>query len=165
MVKYDESCGRLYTPFDTLDASVLVNKYICGSNDITDFTRMDNTWKGILVAIHEREYVPYQIEFFDGKRDFVSFISPYNPIHLYYLPFTIEKFEKLFKIGDIVHLRSNKNAPIYIEHNLMYLGNHKTDNIEQLNLGGTPYEVNHLLNMYEFLNKDNEWQPFGVKKA
>ena len=47
----------------------------------------------------------------------------------------------------------------------MYLGNHKTDNIEQLNLGGTPYEVNHLLDMYEFLNKDGMWQPFGVKKA
>ena len=81
------------------------------------------------------------------------------------MPFTIEKFEKLFKIGDVIHLRSNKTVPIHIEDNLMYLGNHKTDNIEQLNLGGTPYEVNHLLDMYEFLNKDGMWQPFGVKKA
>ena len=168
-MKYDpriknEHCIR--DPFNVETAKQYIGKIGYFTDDIFNFSNLDNCCAGMLVSVEADNRHPYYCGISDEgviiKGNFSFFLSAaFVKEEKKYRPFadTKEFFIKTnFEAGDLIHIRSK---PHNYEYHLMLVG--WTD--EGLMLGNfSEMTFDELLDKFELWDGEDNFIPFGVEK-
>ena len=169
-MKYDpriknEHCIR--DPFNVETAKQYIGKRGYFTDDIFNFSNLDNCFAGVLVSVEEDNRHPYYCAISDEgviiKGNFSFFLSAEfveeNPKEKKYRPYTIEEF---CNEGFEIIVFREKDCPSR-EFHLRYNGYRKCDNVYKVILGNITYTLSDLFEDFErFYN--GRWFPFGVKE-
>ena len=169
-MKYDpriknEHCIR--DPFNVETAEQYIGKRGYFTDDIFDFSNLDNCCDGMLVSVEADNSHPYYCGISDEgvivKGNFSFFLSAEfveeKPKEKKYRPYTIEEF---CNEGFEIIVFREKNNPL-MEYHVRYNGYKKYDNVYNVILGNIGYTFSDLFEDFErFYN--GRWFPFGVKE-
>lgn len=168
-MKYDsriknEHCIR--DPFNVETAKQYVGKRGYFTDDIFNFSNLDNCCAGMLAHVESDNRHPYYCAISDEgviiKGNFSFFLSAEfvdeKPKEKQYRPYTIEEF--LNEGFEIIVFREKSNP--LMEYHVRYNGYKKYNNVYNVILGNIGYTLSDLFEDFEYLDSDGKWRPFGV---
>lgn len=167
----NEHCIR--DPFNVETAKQYIGKRGYFTDDIFNFSNLDNCCAGMLVSVEADNRHPYYCGISDEgviiKGNFSFFLSAEfveEKSKEKFIPFRYlnELTDAGIEVGKVISIR-NKNDDIVVANVLVTEINYNHENMEVINitLGATGYEFSTLFNSYQF-QVNGEWVPFGVKE-
>lgn len=162
----NEHCIRDLFNVETAEQYIGKRGYF--TDDIFNFSNLDNCCAGMLASVESDNRHPYYCAISDEgviiKGNF-SFFLPAEfveekPKEKQYRPYTIEEF---CNEGFEIIVFREKDCPSR-EFHLRYNGYRKCDNVYKVILGNMSYTLSDLFEDFEYLDSDGEWKPFGVKE-
>lgn len=176
-MKYDpriknEHCIR--DPFNVETAEQYIGKRGYFTDDIFNFSNLDNCCAGMLVSVEEDNRHPYYCAISDEgviiKGNFSFFLSAEfveEKTEKKYRPYTLMEFIDKFTVGRPIKYRSKGEAGR--EHYLMLLGfwltTGKDQTIPYISIGNFKYTLQELFEEYEWQEHYTEdFKPFGVEE-
>ena len=163
-----ENESLIYTPFSKAKINLHEKGYF--ADDMMSFSDLKECVYGELVDIDTNEDYPYMCKsdtiwhgFYIPESSLKS-VEENNKLK----PFTIEKFCREFKLGEINTYRKMDTKHTYLN---MFVGydyaDEKSDNpsLDSIHLGACSFSLQELFDNYEYQYMYSEiWKPFGVKE-
>ena len=166
----------IYDPFDVKNTKSCIGDVVYATNNITDFSNIDQCERGTLVEVETSPYAstPYKIKRDkDGKDKYYTFYVPEfyvntpekEPVKTY-RPYTIEEWKERFKVGETVRFRHIKDNAVYECLYTGYgIGNcSEPDSDTTYVFLGHQWSLTELFDLYEWTTDDVTWERFGVEE-
>lgn len=149
-------------PYDCFSNTEEVSQYSNGwfSNNLEDFTNLDNIKFGPLTGTKDSDY-PFQTD--DGN---FKYFLPYCMADIEYVKFRPYSSVKdlPFTVGDVLFIKDKESPTINkcICSNITCIN----DSISLITLGTTAYSVQELFENYRWrFTETGDWKPFGEKEC
>lgn len=133
------------------------------SNEISNFSDLDQCTRGTLDAVYDDSVLPY-----GSKERGYSFCLAsvfVEQKQTEYRPFTLDEFNERFEYGEyITFRRKDRTRSFYVPYNgNEYRSETEGDPDDGVHLGAYAIGLQDLFNDYEYWVVDG-WKPFGVKE-
>lgn len=163
MLELDDRIISNAHPYDCFSNAEVVSQYSNGwfSNDLEDFTNLDNTKFDTLTGVKNSKSVyPFMTE-----KAFYKFFLPECMVKVQkkFRPYNSVK-ELPFTVGDILFIKEKEYQEIEkcICLGILY---EKNDKLPLISLGTTTYSAQELFDDYEWrFSETGDWKPFGVEE-
>ena len=154
---------RPLTCFDTEQAKQYVDTMGYFTDDISDFNNLDDCYYDTLNRVDDNSSRPFFNKYLSK---YFTFFLPEKFIKQRqakkeYRPYTIEEFcNEGFEVV-VFRLKNDES----LEYHVRYNGYLKYDNdVYLIIFGNKLFPLNDLFEIYEYLDDDGEWKPFGVEE-
>lgn len=152
------------TCFDTEEAKKFINKLGYFTNEFCHFEYLKQCPYGYLRRV-DGNRKPFVIS--NSNQQYEFFIPIEWLTEQEFRPFTLDEFNAIYQIGDLITFRS-KNGTLKIVGS--YSGyavlnnDYMTPSDCGINIGSKYYSLQTFFNDYELFNEESEsWQPFGTE--
>lgn len=158
-----KSKNDILTSFDVKDAGRFLGQKGYFSDCIDLYRCLDNRKHGILTEIKDSD-CPFK----EDDNEFWRFFIPESLLEnkKYSRPFSLIEFKgntpKMIFPDDLIHFR-NKNGG-FIEYAQRYNGYIVNSRVTVICLGSREYSLEDLFENFEYLDRDGEWNTFGVEE-
>lgn len=173
-MKYDPRINNellISNPFNAETANKYIGRRGYFTDDIFNFSNLDNCCTGMLASVEEDNRHPYycaiSAEGVIIKGNFSFFLpaefvaeKPEEKEEKKYRPYTLEEF---CNEGFEIVVFREKNRPSHESH-VRYNGYRKYDNVYKVILGNISYTLSDLFEDFEYLDDDGTWKPFGAEE-
>jgi len=136
------------------------------SNNIALFKNIDLCIDGTLEAVHGDEAESFEMR--DNRKFYRYFIPEcfVEPKEKQFRPYTLQEFKgnlpKMIFPDDLIHFRHKNNE--FSEYAQRYNGYIVNSRATVICLGSREYTLGDLFENFEYLDKDGEWNTFGVEE-
>lgn len=160
--RIDKDLVDVYTIFNRF-SNDLLGTTVYASNSIKDFQNLENCKKGIVDHINKRGFA---VTLENGETLFFDFVIPSFSVKVEKTlkPYTVVEFEnnldKMIYPDGLIHFRPKGSKTQH--YALRYNGYISNSSATVYCLGSREYSVEDLFKNFEYLDKDGNWNVFGV---
>lgn len=161
--RIDKDLVDVYTVFNRF-ASDLIGTTVYASNSIEDFQDLDRCKKGIVDHLNYPHGFAVALE--NDETFFFDFVIPSFSVKVEKTlkPYTVIEFEnnldKMILPDGLIHFRAKGCETRH--YALRYNGYISINRVTVICLGSREYSVEDLFKNFEYLDKDGNWNVFGV---
>lgn len=159
-----EKLSDILTCFDIQKAGQFLGHEGYFADVNSSYQSLDNRAYGILTEIKDAAY-PFKKDNTEYWRFFIPEIR-LKPGEKKYRPYTLQEFKgnlpKMIHPDDLIHFRHKNNE--FSEYAQRYNGYIVNSRATVICLGSREYTLGDLFENFEYLDKDGEWNTFGVEE-
>lgn len=161
---------EIYSPVNAMLAQVYIGQSGIFSNDSQGFENLKNANLRVLTSLELREGYTKR---FCGDGFWYEYFLPLTNVEpkkeKVFRPYTLQEFKgnlpKMIFPDDLIHFRNKNNENNeFSEYAQRYNGYIVNSRATAICLGSREYTLGDLFKNFEYLDKDGEWNTFGVEE-